>query len=143
MIYPRYWLVLCGVADVKIFLEKKGSGNKPHAEESAFRQYHRSTHTDKIKLTMWNSSSKEKVSRNELRKQLQVVQGGKLSRYFIKYKMFPQRLSSSKSDNHEEITVVISFLSDVIIREEVRHCEKVIFLCFVSGILEFQQSLRA
>jgi hypothetical protein len=56
MIYPRYWLVLYGVADVKIFLEKKGSGNKPHAEESAFRQYLGSTLTDRIKSTMWNSN---------------------------------------------------------------------------------------
>jgi hypothetical protein len=33
----RYWLVLYGVADVKIFLEKKGRGNKPHEEKRAFR----------------------------------------------------------------------------------------------------------
>jgi hypothetical protein len=85
MIYPRYWLVLCGVADVKIFLEKKGCGNKPHAEENAFRQCLGSTHTDKIKLTMWNSNSKEKISSHELRKQMKVVKGGKLFKCFIKY----------------------------------------------------------
>jgi hypothetical protein len=52
MIHPRYWLVLCGVADVKIFLEKKGGGNKPHAEEKAFRKYLASTRTSKMKLVM-------------------------------------------------------------------------------------------
>jgi hypothetical protein len=73
MIYPRYWLVLYGVADVKIFLEKKGSGNKPHAEESAFRQYLGSTLTDRIKSTMWNPNSKENISRHEARKEVEVV----------------------------------------------------------------------
>jgi hypothetical protein len=38
MMYPRYWLVLYGAADVKIFYEKKGGGNKPHEEEEALRE---------------------------------------------------------------------------------------------------------
>jgi hypothetical protein len=54
MIYTRYWFVLYGAADVKIFLEKKGRGNKPHEDESAFRKYVTSTHKDKMKLTTWN-----------------------------------------------------------------------------------------
>jgi hypothetical protein len=67
MIYPRYRLVVCGVADVKIFLEKKSSGNKPQAEESAFRKCLASTHTDKIKLTAWNPISMENMSRYKVR----------------------------------------------------------------------------
>jgi hypothetical protein len=33
----RYWLVLYGAADVKIFPEKKGGGNKPHEGKRVFR----------------------------------------------------------------------------------------------------------
>jgi len=32
-----YWLVLYGAADVKVFREKKGCGNKPHEERRVFR----------------------------------------------------------------------------------------------------------
>jgi hypothetical protein len=99
MIYPRYWLVLYGVADVKIFLEKKGSGNKPHAEESAFRKYLASTHTDKMKLTTWNPSSKENISRYKVRKQVQVVKGGKHLKCFIKYKIFPTSISALRPNS--------------------------------------------
>jgi hypothetical protein len=31
-----YWLVLYGLADVRIFPEKKGGRNKPHEEKRAF-----------------------------------------------------------------------------------------------------------
>jgi hypothetical protein len=41
------WVILCGVADVKIFLEKKGGGKKPHVEESALEKCLGSTHTNK------------------------------------------------------------------------------------------------
>jgi hypothetical protein len=77
MIYPLYVLVLCGVADVKIFLEKEGSGNKPHAEESALGKCLRSTHTKEIKLTAWNRSSKESMSRYKVRKQVTVIKVGR------------------------------------------------------------------
>jgi hypothetical protein len=100
MIYPLYWVVLYGVADVKIFLGKKDSGNKPQAEESPFRQYFASTRTDKMKLTTWNPNSKENISRHEVWKQVQVGWRKHL-KCFLKYKIHPKEISARWSTRND------------------------------------------
>jgi hypothetical protein len=103
--YTRYWLVLYGVADIKIYPEKKGGGDKPHEDESAFRKYNTSTRNDKMKLTTWSPTQKN-TSRYKMRKQVPITRDLNILRYFMKHKILPTKLSaqSSKHRNREEVT---------------------------------------